>query len=61
MAHYLSVIRDFLELNPGNVIVLFDEDYVFRAQPEKRVQAGRAAEPAGQAPAGPAAADARPT
>ena len=28
MAHYLSVIRNFLELNPGNVIVLFDEDYV---------------------------------
>jgi hypothetical protein len=26
--HYLSVMRDFLELNPGNVIVLFDEDYV---------------------------------
>jgi hypothetical protein len=28
MLHYLSVIRNFLELNPGNVIVLFDEDYV---------------------------------
>jgi hypothetical protein len=28
MVHYLSVIRRFLELNPGNVIVLFDEDYV---------------------------------
>jgi hypothetical protein len=28
MVHYLSVIRNFLELNPGNVIVLFDEDYV---------------------------------
>jgi hypothetical protein len=26
--HYLSVIDKFLELNPGNVIVLFDEDYV---------------------------------
>jgi hypothetical protein len=26
--HYLSVIDNFLELNPGNVIVLFDEDYV---------------------------------
>jgi hypothetical protein len=25
---YLSVIRNFLQLNPGNVIVLFDEDYV---------------------------------
>jgi hypothetical protein len=28
---YLSVIRRFLELNPGNVIVLFDEDYVSEA------------------------------
>ncbi len=28
---YLSVIRNFLELNPGNVIVLFDEDYVSEA------------------------------
>ena len=27
-AHYLSVIHNFLKLNPGNVIVLFDEDYV---------------------------------
>ncbi len=25
---FLSVIHNFLELNPGNVIVLFDEDYV---------------------------------
>jgi hypothetical protein len=28
MVHYLSVIDNFLELNPGNVMVLFDEDYV---------------------------------
>jgi hypothetical protein len=26
--HFLSVIHNFLKLNPGNVIVLFDEDYV---------------------------------
>jgi hypothetical protein len=28
MLHYLSVIHQFLEVNPGTVIVLFDEDYV---------------------------------
>ena len=28
MVHFLSVINNFIKLNPGNVIVLFDEDYV---------------------------------
>ncbi len=28
MVRYLSVIHQFLDVNPGNVIVLFDEDYV---------------------------------
>ena len=28
MVDYLATIRRFLELNPGQVIILFDEDYV---------------------------------
>jgi hypothetical protein len=34
MVDFLSVVRHFLELNPGNVIVLFDEDYV--SEPDLR-------------------------
>jgi hypothetical protein len=32
---FMSVIRNFLELNPGSVIVLFDEDYVSEAKLQK--------------------------